>query len=314
MLKTGSSWPPNNVSAEKIYHDYLVAQKRIFLTSLNERADIDLLLSLIPTNVLRGKTLRRIAAEFKAQKGGLACYDHPFCELFNNGLLGSVESDPSNPNELIQKFQRPHEFNWRMHSMIVDQKIYLLHPSLQGMIRNLRPNQFHVNTANVIGHGRPWVNNGKHVYPLIFASHAHVDQPGIVGYLTELERRLEKTVPCDIWLDTDSIPKGEVITKEVEKGVADSDLVLFFVSYRSLKSGWVETEWRTKLGAEIARKQLMVICCIIDGTSAESLPEFLKQKSAVMLCGNDPDLIDKELERLVRDISSELIGRRNRRL
>jgi hypothetical protein len=303
----------NTVGQDKTYNDYLISQKRMFLTALCEREDIDGLLRMIPTNVLRGVTLRAIAAKFQADRGGAARYQHPFCELFNNGLLGTVECDPANPRRFIQKFQRPHEFDWHMHAMVADDRIYLLHPSIQGKIRTLRPGRFYVNTSQVIGHGREWKGGHDRIYPTIFVSHARAEQAEVKQYVERLGRKLDLLMPCDFWIDTEQLPRGPEAEPLIDQALDESDLVLAFVSRIAVKSPWFTREWGRKQLSEFVNKELLVIPCNLDGASFESLPEALRAKNAAMLCGPD-GAIEAELNHLAQDIAREMITRRLRDL
>jgi hypothetical protein len=304
----------NNVGLDKTYNDYLISQKRMFLTALSEREDIDGLLRMISTNVLRGTTLRAIAAQFQADRGGAARYQHPFCELFNNGLLGTVEVDPANPRRFIQKFQRPHEFDWHMHAMVSDDRIYLLHPSIQSKVRTLRPGRFYLNPSQVIGHGREWKGgDDDRIYPTIFVSHARTEQPEIKKYVEQLNRKLHLLMPCDFWIDTEQLPKGATVEPLIDQALDESDLVLAFVSRAAIDSPWFAHEWGRKQLAEFNSKELMVIPCNLDGVSFERLPPVLRAKNAAMLCG-PPESIETELNHLAHDIAREMITRRFRDL
>ncbi len=54
----------NDSGADQLYKDYLISQRRIFLDTLDSEDDIKLLLKLLPSNVLRGKTLKTINLKF----------------------------------------------------------------------------------------------------------------------------------------------------------------------------------------------------------------------------------------------------------
>ena len=53
------------------------------------------------------------------------------------------------------------------------------------------------------------------------------------------------------WLDEWAIKVGECIITKIDRGIADSDFVVIILSSHSVKSGWVEKEWKTKYWYEI---------------------------------------------------------------
>src|SRR6185436_5292399 len=102
----------NAFGAENALDDYLLGQRAFFLKTLNSEDRVRALLRCLPSNVLSGRSLTSVAHEF-ARITGLDFADcHPFCELHNVGLLGTVAERPVD-GKVSQHFNQPHEFSWQ---------------------------------------------------------------------------------------------------------------------------------------------------------------------------------------------------------
>ncbi len=298
----------NKVGADNILEDYLLGQRKIFLKTLCTLDLITQLIKLLPSNVLTGKSLRSINQEFCNIVGLNEQASHPFCELYNLGLLGVVERDLlSNSEE--QHFRKPYEFQWGQIHIVRDDSTYLVHPSLLRAISEQRKT-FHANTINVIGSGRPWIKrDGKDGIPMIFLSHSSIDKDIIDKILPIFEHFMNLSYPCHFWYDTWNIRAGQNIHQEVEKGIENSDIVLVFISKNSLKSGWVDKEWRTKHYDEITSKEVQVVPVIIDSTLPEDLPIFLRKKKAPSYYIGDKKIQTDILKQLANDIAHHVYTR-----
>lgn len=295
----------NKVGADNILEDYLLGQRKIFLKTLCTLELITKLIKLLPSNVLTGKSLRSINQEFCKDVGLDMNSSHPFCELYNLGLLGVVERDlASNTEE--QHFRKPYEFQWGQIHIVRAESIYLVHPSLLRAISDQRTT-FHVNTINVIGSGRAWIRkDGRDGIPLVFLSHSSIDKPVIDEIFPTFEHFMNLSYPCNFWYDAWSIRAGQNIHQEVEKGIEGSDIVLVFISKSSLESGWVEKEWRTKHYEEITSREIQVVPIIIDSTPPEKLPNFLRTKKAPSYYLGDKDSQSRILKQLADDIAHHI--------
>ena len=299
----------NTIGSEQIFRDYLLSQKRVFLTTLGDRDRLRALFARIPSNVLHGRALSTINSAFARDVGMSVEYSQPFCELFNNGLLGRVTTD-STTNQKRQEFKRPYEFNWDNGSIIGDSEIYLIHPCLHVAISDENPN-YHLNPTNVIGDGRKWESNGSHrAFPMIFMSHSTANKAMVRPLIDRFESELNLLVPADIWFDERSIRVGGRIHREVEKGVENSDFVIVFVSRESLQSGWVDREWRAKHLDEISDGRIRVFTVLIDDTPPEELPSFLTAKKAIVLPDDDENRL-RAMTVLAADVGAELRDHRS---
>ncbi|MGE0826420.1 MAG: hypothetical protein AB7G75_29970 [Candidatus Binatia bacterium] len=145
----------NRAASENVFKDYVLGQRKIFLEALQDEGRLRKLFSLLPSNVLTGKSLKTIHQRFCEQMAIAPDESHPFGELFNVGLLGEVKRSDVGP-ELVQCFRRPFEFQWKQGAMLKDEATYLIHPSLIKVINEERQS-FFVNPINPVGSNRPWL-------------------------------------------------------------------------------------------------------------------------------------------------------------
>lgn len=292
----------NKTGSENLYKDYLLGQKRIFLNTLDSEKKIKKILSLIPANILHAKSLKSINNKFSELVGIDESTSHPFCELYNIGLIGTIRLSPSS-NKPIQYFRKPYEFNWVQREIVRDDAIYLIHPSLHFAITEEK-SDYYLNPSNILGDERPWnIPKDNKIFPLLFISHSSIDKKRIEQIIPIFETTLNRIFPSSFWYDKWNIRAGGDIHQEVEKGVEGSDFVIVFISKDSLKSGWVEKEWRKKHYDEITNKKIQVIAIIIDNTEPSELPGFLKTKKAIILPNRDEGAYAKIFINLSNDIA-----------
>lgn len=77
------------------------------------------------------------------------------------------------------------------------------------------------------------------------------------------------------WLDEWEIKVGECIPSKIEHGVSEADYVVVILSPSSVKSGWVEREWKTKYWEEIEKNKTLVLPILIEDCR---IPPLLKTK------------------------------------
>lgn len=260
-------------------YDYLVSEKSHLLKTLTSAERVDSLLALIPSNVLPYETLREINEAFCCRTGLDSA--HPFCELFNVGLLGYVKQDAVNGG-FVQHFKKPFEFDWHRHEIIDQKALYLIHPALTSRIAQ-HYNVF-INSINIIGCDQAWISNdGRDGVPKIFISYASEDVGRVLAYLTRLRKELDLLCPSEFMMDISNLVGGENIERGILSGNLDkSDIMLLFASRASLASKWVQKEWDRALNNEIATGKTQIIVIAIDDIASE-LPSLLSEKRAIML-------------------------------
>ncbi len=278
----------NRNSAEHLYADYLVSQRKIFLETLNSDERIKALLKLIPSNVLSGKVLASISQQFANQFSLFIDNVHPFCELLNVGVLGVVKTDPVT-HKKIQCFRKPQEFDWKMQNILSDDTTYLIHPSLNASILQNRGDHYYVNPANIIGEELEW-NDSVRAFPQVFISFAPADRGRLEPVLEKIGSHLSSKMPCAFWHERDSIPMKNDSLYEVNAEASASDIILVFLTRSCLETGWLTQEWKQKYQQDIAHSNAQVIYCMLDNISSNRWQDVLKDKTVIYLSGFEDEL------------------------
>ncbi len=122
-------------------------------------------------NVLTYQELKDICQDFNGENcnGECACCpssNHPFCDLYNMGLLGIVERS-SIDVEVKQKFKTPYEdFQYGLRG---DIEFFLIHPALREYIKKLHNSspiekKYELYTGILVGAEVPWTNQYTELY------------------------------------------------------------------------------------------------------------------------------------------------------
>jgi hypothetical protein len=107
----------------------------------------------------------------------------------------------------------------------------------------------------------------------VFLSHSSKDKEFVrrLAYdLTELGHA--------VWLDEWEIRVGDCIVSGIERGLEDSDFVALVLSHASVRSGWVEREWKSKYWQEVQEKRVIVLPLLIESMESSSIPSLLRAK------------------------------------
>jgi serine/threonine protein kinase/class 3 adenylate cyclase len=142
-------------------------EMRVFLDILNEKEHRNRFLALLPHDILTADEVIEIWCRFHGFDREY--YDlhgneaegvyHPFRELFDCGLLGVIQRDPTT-GDRHQRFRQPRDAVGGSRRALPSSSHYLLHPALQALIMQqaggggFRPFR-HV----LIGHGEPWASH-----------------------------------------------------------------------------------------------------------------------------------------------------------
>ena len=129
----------------KIFSEY-----SLFLDSLRDADSRKDFLSRINRNVLTYKELKFICGRYNNQKDceDKNCHNcnesHPFCELFNIGLIGTIsKEDECEDSDEIQEFLQPHNLKIDSEGYLPrSSSYYLIHPCLNQIIKQER-NRIH---------------------------------------------------------------------------------------------------------------------------------------------------------------------------
>ena len=111
----------------------------------------------------------------------------------------------------------------------------------------------------------------------IFISYSHKDKDQVHG----ISERLRDDHGILAWLDEWSILPGERISRSIESGLKEAKILFLMLSTNSLKSQWVDLEWRTKFEEEIEESLVAVVCVLIEPIDFSTLPPYLKGKKHI---------------------------------
>lgn len=136
----------------------------VFLRSLIDPKVRGRLFGLIPWNVLTRGELEAICCQFNGLGPEAAgsfreiqgTLEHPFCELFNCGLVGTVQDDPAG-RVTRQQFKQPHDMVDCLEGCLPRADYYLIHPALELLIERQRAASGYQGFRwIVVGHRCPW--------------------------------------------------------------------------------------------------------------------------------------------------------------
>jgi len=156
----------NETASEAIVPN-IFDEMHVFLSCLRERKERHRLWGLLPYNILTRHDLEQLCCRFNDvessefsdyQSSGWKGLDHPFCELYDCGLLGCVREDQAT-GEWRQQFKQPHDLSAEWSCGLPRSPYYLIHPALQALVHTLRRgSDYRVFRFMVVGHGYPWPN------------------------------------------------------------------------------------------------------------------------------------------------------------
>ena len=269
----------NRVSAEDLAYTYLKGEMRLFFKGDDPEKFVDNLLSKINSSILSLSNIERISKKFINEHVWEGT-NHPFCLLYNLGLVGLVTNSASTTRKK-QKFKKPYQFDWNFENILpIDpNSYYLLHPSLHHLIQK-KNYRFNFNKVK-IGDDLTWGKKqqiclDKEIVK-IFISYAHDDWGTVENIVDIIEEYLNvKSVLHDIWLDKWKMRGGKWFQDQMITGIKESDFLIFMVSKNSLDSSAVTVEWKTKFSDKISKGEDTVFPFIIDASSYESIPSFLQ--------------------------------------
>jgi hypothetical protein len=105
----------------------------------------------------------------------------------------------------------------------------------------------------------------------LFISHASSDKPFIRMLAHDLAAKGH-----EVWLDEWEVKVGESIPLKIEQGITQADFVLLGLSENSVKSNWVEREWRSKFWDQINENKTMVLPMLIEKCTIPKLLNGIK--------------------------------------
>ncbi|HCS51814.1 MAG TPA: hypothetical protein DIW81_09510 [Planctomycetaceae bacterium] len=135
----------------------------IFLDSLQNESERQRFLRMISCNILTRKMIEEICCKFNGLdenhyntvNNSEIQLSHPFCELYNCGLIGYVQWDNKHQHA-TQNFKQPDDVMNFNISCLPAAEYYVLHPSLSSLINTARLNEFLIYPFITVGHHCQW--------------------------------------------------------------------------------------------------------------------------------------------------------------
>lgn len=294
----------NRIAGDE-FNAYLQGEMEQFLSFLQNARHRRAFLSRLPRNILSMRDLERIRDDVAINLGLEPSGIHPFCELFNLGLLGCPRIDALGKAR-IQYFKKPYEFDWTMANILPQQeRLFLVHPAAQATIRMLNPDYFTYREI-VVGDGEAWTSvhddSLRRQQLRLFISYCSQDNGAVEAFEVELARALDRLgKPHDLWRDRWKILAGERFQERIAEALRAADYLLVVLSERSLDSGWVNAEWRQIYASEIKDGKVRVIPLTLGEVRPAQVPDFLQGKHCVPLT-MDRDRLARCCEELARHL------------
>lgn len=284
----------NRVSADDLAYVYLKGEMRLFFKGDDPEKFVDDLLSKINSSVLSLSSVERISKKFISEHIWEGT-KHPFCLLYNLGLVGMVANTASAARKK-QMFKKPYQFDWNFEHIlpINPDTYYLLHPSLHHLIQK-KNYRFNFNKVR-IGDGLTWGKREekriKAEILKIFISYSHSDWECVESIVDTIEEYLNiKARLHDIWLDKWKMKGGKWFQDQMMTGIKESDFLLFMVSKDSLESSAVALEWKSKFSEKLAKGDDTVFPFVIDDSPFEQMPLYLQNIYSYRYEGNKEKVI-----------------------
>lgn len=153
-----------NSAASNTLLPLVFSEMNVFLDCLGDESERYRFLRMLPHNIMSRREVESICAAFNgmdAEGWRQLCdngveFGHPFCELYNCGLIGTVLEDRVH-GSVLQRFRQPNDMMTRCRSCLPAADYYLIHPSLHDMISHLTGGRsYHVLRYIAVGHRYPW--------------------------------------------------------------------------------------------------------------------------------------------------------------
>lgn len=114
----------------------------------------------------------------------------------------------------------------------------------------------------------------------------------------EIARRIASDLTregLNVWFDEWEIVIGHSISQRIEQGLDNAHFVIVLLTKHSVESGWVEKEWRSKIGQEADNKRVVILPVIGERCK---IPTLLRDKRYADI----RDSYDKGIEELINSI------------
>ena len=153
-----------NRTASNTLLPLVFSEMSVFLDCLRDEAERNHFFGLLSHNIISRQDVEAVCAAFNGldeldlsqlHENGVRI-GHPFCELFNCGLIGTVTEDRVN-RSVLQQFRQPYDLMTRCESCLPKADYYLIHPSLHELIsQHTSRRGYQVLRYIAVGHRYPW--------------------------------------------------------------------------------------------------------------------------------------------------------------
>ena len=278
----------NTVSAD-LAEEYICNTMQLFFQDrgVNPVDLVQELFSRTRTTVLSYANVDYLAKLFIGACG----WKHPFSLLYNLGLLGFVQRSAAGPKRL-QHFKRPYQFDWSTKNILPEDPdgVYLLHPALHGLMR--QKNISCEYSSVLVGDGISWGKREDDIVRRetikVFVSYAHADDAQVEEVVQAMKLEFEEKVALfEIWLDKWKMRTGKAVHNQLEEALNECDFMVLAVSENSVKSKFVELEWKKKFFDPFydnSRNHDRVLPVYLSPMPSK-VPDFLKPIAAVFYEG-----------------------------
>jgi formylglycine-generating enzyme required for sulfatase activity len=104
----------------------------------------------------------------------------------------------------------------------------------------------------------------------IFLSHSSLDLENVRRLAEDLRRS-----GVEVWLDASAIGVGDPISQKIQEGLQSTDYLAVWLTRNAIESGWVQREWQSKYGDEVAGGRVIVLPLLAEDCK---LPPLLADK------------------------------------
>lgn len=125
----------------------------------------------------------------------------------------------------------------------------------------------------------------------VFISHSSKDKKDVEMIIPYLNGQ-----DLPVWFDKYSIPVGASITEQVQKGIEESDMVIFWVTDNFLNSNWCHMEMNAYINRMI-QENIQIYIIMDDDIEIKKLPLFLRDIKHI-----------RRNHRSVIEVAEEIVG------
>lgn len=267
-----------NEEASSLARTYLDAELRPFFSGADPIIELNHLLKHVQSTVLTMANLSRLNSRYQSESK--TPLPHPFCLLFNVGLLGHVTRSAAGTRK-VQKFRRPYEFDWDYQSVLPSDPntYFLLHPCLHH-VAQINNHNFKYSKVR-LGHDLTWTAANEKMVDKsrirVFISYASADWATVERIVELMENTFdEQGIFADIWIDRKKMRAGKLFLDQMSQGIRESDHLVLMVSKNSLDSEAVQVEWKEKFRQGLNKSTDQIFPYVIDDSKYEDIPDFIK--------------------------------------